>query len=136
MWSIVTVTGWLIVSGIMDVRTRRIPIWMLALGGVLAAWAVCCQDRGYLEAMGGLLPGALLLLLAYATKKAGYGDGIVLCCLGIVLEGGKSLLLLGVSLFLAALFALALLAMRRAGRNSSLPFVPFLAAAWLIVVFL
>ncbi len=136
MWSMVIITGWLIVSGIMDLKTRRIPVWMLILGGILAAWTVCCQNSGYPQAMAGLLPGALLLFLGFVTQKAGYGDGIVLCCLGMALGGERSLLLLGVSLFLAALCALILLAMRRVGRNSRLPFVPFLAAAWLIVVML
>lgn len=81
-----------------------------------------------------MLPGALLLLLAFVTKKAGYGDGIVLCCLGMVLGGEKSLMLLGISLFLTSLFALVLLVMHRVRRNSCLPFVPFLAAAWLVVI--
>lgn len=134
MWNILLVTGWLIVSGIMDVRNRKVPVWMLALGGILAVWAVFCRQSGYLEILAGSLPGVLLLFIAFATKKAGYGDGIVLCCLGVALGGERSLLLFGLSLFLISLCALILLALHRVKRNTGLPFLPFLAAAWLLVL--
>lgn len=134
MWNILFVTGWLIVSGIMDVKNRRVPVWMLALGGALTVWAAFCRQCGYLEILTGSLPGVLLLLIAFATKKAGYGDGIVLCCLGVALGGEKSLLLFGLSLFLISLCALILLVLRRVKRNTGLPFLPFLAAAWLLVL--
>lgn len=136
MWSMLLVTGWLMIAGIMDVRTRRVPIWMLVLGGALAICAAFCQHSGFQEALKGLLPGTLLLLIAFVTKKAGYGDGIVLGCLGMALGSGKSLLLFGLSLFLISIFALILLVLRRAGRNTGLPFLPFLGVAWFMVVFL
>ena len=134
MWNTLFVTGWLMLSGVMDVRSQRVPGWMLALGGILGVWASFCQQLGYLETMKGILPGILLLLIAFGTKKAGYGDGVVLCCLGMALGGERSWLLLGISLFLIALLALVLLVLRRVKRNTSLPFLPFLAAAWLVVI--
>ncbi len=135
-WGMLLVTGWLLVAGIMDVKSRRVPIWMLVSGGVLAVCIAFGRHNGFQEALKGLLPGAMLLLVAFATKKAGYGDGMVLGCLGMVLGGGKSLLLFGLSLFLTSLYALALLALRKAGRNTGLPFLPFLGAAWIMVVYL
>ena len=131
MWSMLFVTGWLLAAGIMDVRTRRVPVWMLVLGGGLAMWAALSRQSGYLEMLKGALPGVLLLLTALATKKAGYGDGIVLACQA--LGGDRSLLLFGLGLFLISLCALALLALRRARRDTGLPFLPFLAAAWFLV---
>lgn len=134
MWNLLLVTGWLIVSGIMDTKTRRVPVWMLILGSVLAVRTALWQHGGYLEMLKGSLPGVFLLLIAFMTQKAGYGDGIVLCCLGVVLGGEKSLLLFGLSLFLIALCDLILLVLRRVKRNTGLPFLPFLAVAWLVVV--
>ena len=134
MWSILFVTGWLITAGIMDVRTRKVPIWMLVLGGALAVWAAFCQYRECLEVLRGMLPGILLLLVALGTKKAGYADGIVLCCLGMAVGSEETLVLLGLGLFLISLCAMALLVLRKVGRDTGLPFLPFLAAAWLVVV--
>ena len=134
MWSILFVTGWLITAGIMDVRTRKVPVWMLVLGGALAVWAAFCQHRECLEVLRGMLPGILLLLVALGTKKAGYADGIVLCCLGMAVGSEETLVLLGLGLFLISLCAMALLVLRKVGRDTGLPFLPFLAAAWLVVV--
>lgn len=85
MWILVGMTGWLVVSSVMDIRSRRLPIWMLALGGGLSVASVLCQESGYVEILRGAMPGLMLLVIAFATKKAGYGDGIVLAFLGMVL---------------------------------------------------
>lgn len=129
-------TGWLLAASIMDIRTRRVPVWMLAFGGGLAALAAWRQGAAVPEAVMGMLPGVLLLLTALATKKAGYGDGVVLCMFGAVLGREKGMLLFGISLFLLSLYALTLLALRKAGKNTRIPFLPFLAAGWIAVIHL
>ena len=91
------------------------------------------MDMGKASAMAWILFLVVLVLTAFVTGKAGYGDGIVLCCLGMAMGWEKSILLFGISLFLICLCALVLLAMRRVGKNTSLPFLPFLAVAWIIV---
>ena len=113
MWILVGMTGWLVVSSVMDIRSRRLPIWMLALGGGLSVASVLCQESGYVEILRGVMPGLMLLVIAFATKKAGYGDGIVLAFLGMVLGREKGLLLFGLGLFLAAFCSLVLLALRK-----------------------
>lgn len=130
-------TIWMLYISIMDIRRRRVPVRMLVLGGILACAALAYKCRGgvaYGDILGGMLPGILLLAVALATKKAGYGDGIVLLFLGITAGGAKSLMLLGISLFLAAIFSIVLLMTRKAGKNTRIPYLPFLAAAWLVTV--
>ena len=134
MWILVGMTGWLVVSSVMDIRSRRLPIWMLALGGGLSVASVLCQESGYVEILRGAMPGLMLLVIAFATKKAGYGDGIVLAFLGMVLGREKGLLLFGLGLFLAAFCSLVLLALRKAGRTTGIPFLPFLTVAWIVVL--
>lgn len=134
MWIWVCMTGWLLASSVMDIRTRRLPVWMLVLGGNLSAAAVLYQKSGYFDLLRGVMPGLLLLAIAFSTKKAGYGDGIVLSCLGMALGGEKGLLLFGLSTFLLALCSLVLLVFRRVGRNTEIPFLPFLTAAWIVVI--
>lgn len=134
MWIWVCMTGWLLVSSVMDIRTRRLPVWLLVLGSSLSAAAVLYQKSGYFDILRGVMPGLSLLAIAFATKKAGYGDGIVLSCLGMVLGGEKVLLLFGLSSFLLALCSLVLLVFRKVGRNTGMPFLPFLTAAWIVVL--
>ena len=134
MWIRVCMTGWLLGSSVMDIRARRIPVWMLVLGSGLSAAAVLYQKSGYFDLLRGVMPGLLLLAIAFATKKAGYGDGIVLSCLGMVLGGEKGLLLFGLSSFLLALCSLVLLVFRKVGRSTEIPFLPFLTAAWIVIL--
>lgn len=138
MWMILPITVWLLTGSVMDIRNRRVPIWLLLTGGIPSLTVIFFQcvisGREVVDILKGMLPGTGLLLVAFVTKNAGYGDGIALLCLGIVLGGGKSLLLLGLSLFLISIFSLTMLVTRKAGRNTGIPYFPFLTGAWLIVV--
>ena len=86
-----------------------------------------------MDMLKGLLPGIFLLITAFVTRKAGYCDGIVMLFLGILSDAGEGLLILGISLVLAAAVSLGLLVLREAGKNTRIPFLPFLTAAWLII---
>lgn len=133
MWLTVFTAVWLSAVSIMDIRSRRVPVWLLLFGGIPTLLAELYKGGDGIHILLGALPGILLLGTAFATKKAGYGDGIVLLFLGMMLGGGKSLLLFGLSLFLISICSLILLALGKAGRNTGIPFLPFLSAAWLMI---
>ena len=143
MLSKTVVLLWLLWMSVLDIKSRSVPIWLMAIGGVLVllfgadrvlqtvgqtnwgdfAWAL----------FGGMIPGMCMLLVAWLTKAVGYGDGVVLTVLGVVLGIQKGFLLLCVSLFLAALGSIVLLVTGRVKRNSCLPFIPFLTVGWFLV---
>lgn len=133
MWITALTMIWLLGTSIMDIRKCNVPVWALVPGGLLTGIALVCQQTATGDMLQGMLPGIFLLATAFATKKAGYGDGIVMLFLGI-LSGGRSLLIFGISLSLAAVVSLVLLVLRKAGKNTRIPFLPFLTAAWLITV--
>lgn len=136
MWNILTAV-WLLAASGMDISRRQVSIRLLAVGGVLAAGSVLCRNGGDLagccEALAGMVPGALLLAVSFCTGKAGSGDGAALMILGLM-SGSNILPVFGFSLFLAAMFSILLLVLKRAGRNTRIPYLPFLAAAWLLVL--
>ena len=136
MWFILLTMFWLFGISIMDIRRYRVPVWMLIPGGVLAGGMFLYQQGTMGDLLKGMLPGRVFIAIALGTKKAGYGDGIVMVFLGILSGGTESLVILAVSLFLAAVFSLILLGLRKAGRNTRIPFLPFLSAAWAIVAVL
>ncbi len=133
MWFMLLTMFWLFSISIMDIRRYRVPVWMLVPGGVLAGIMFICQQGTMVDMLKGVLPGLVFLMIAFVTKKAGYGDGIVMIFLGILSGSTESLVIFTLSLFLAAVFSLILLGLRKAGRNTRIPFLPFLSAAWLIV---
>lgn len=128
--------GWLLAASILDIRSRRVPVWMLILGGIFAVLTAVCNCEFTLaecvEMIKGCIPGVILLLMAAATGKAGTADGIVLIFLGICMGSKICLAVFMLSLMLISLFSGVLLALRRVGRNTRLPYLPFLSAAWLL----
>lgn len=126
---------WLLTISILDIKSRRVSAWLLAIGGAVILLAVfgCSEVGEYLGMLKGMLPGILLLAVAFFTGKAGYGDGIVLLVLGAASKG-KGVVLLGTSLFLISIFSIVLLVLRKANRNTRIPYLPFLAAAWLLTI--
>ena len=129
---------WLCAISILDIRSSRVPVWMLAAGGSAAGLSLVLQCgsnvREYMDVLKALLPGLLLLTVAFATKKAGYGDGIVMLCVGMILESGQSLLLFGLSLFLISIWSIGLIVFRKAGRDAGIPYLPFLTGAWFLIM--
>lgn len=137
MFGFIIMTFWLLGISVMDMKKQKVPLWMLVIGGgltlLILAYEVVNKEVGYIQILKGTLPGGLLLLIAAATKKAGYGDGIVLLYLGMV--SGKSMLLMGVSLFFISIYSIILLIFRKAGRDYTIPYLPFLAVTWMIVMY-
>jgi len=128
---------WLWTISILDIRSRRVPIGLLFWGAGLAMGNFVYQYHSggmeCLDVLKGSLPGMLLLVIALITKKTGYGDGIALLCSGAVLGGAEGLMMFGISLFLISFFSILLLILRKVGRNTKIPYLPFLAIAWTLV---
>ncbi|MBQ7782036.1 MAG: prepilin peptidase [Lachnospiraceae bacterium] len=132
----------LIGSSIYDVRQKTIPLWILGAGGVWAVInsVVLAGQTGVPSALQtvavGILPGAALLFLGFLTeKKVGYGDGLLLVIMGI-LEGGKAVLLtFCMGLFLQSVLAVVLVIIKKADKQTKIPFAPFLLAARTAVLF-
>lgn len=138
MWKEVLTAVWLVPMSIMDTRSKRVPVWMLWIGAAAAAVVLLYEGinggvNGWQECRA-LLPGVILLVIAYATGKAGVADGVILMLMGVFMgyEGCVAASLGG--LFLIALFSGVLLILRRVRRDTRIPFVPFLTMGWLIVV--
>lgn len=137
MWKDIITAGWLLVLSVMDIKKKSVPLWLLGIGVVNTA--VILLTEGLSSGLDGwllcrsLFPGAMFLVTAAATDKAGYGDGIVLLMLGLMSGSEICLLALTAGLFLIAVFSGALLALRKVKRNSRIPFLPFLAVGWGIV---
>lgn len=138
MWKELLTAAWLVPMSIMDTKSKRVPVWMLLIGAAAAAVVLLYEGingrvNGWQECRA-LLPGVILLVVAYVTGKAGVADGVILMLLGVFMgyEGCVAASLGG--LFLIALFSGVLLILHRVSRNTRIPFVPFLTMGWLIVV--
>lgn len=138
MWITLCLTVWLFIIGAMDIQSRCVPVWTLGFGGVLAICSLICQfaaaGSSWVDIVWGMGPGILLLLLSLVTKNAGCGDGMAMLFLGVTVGGGESWLIFGLSLFGIAGYSLVVLVLQKAGRKTRIPYLPFLAAAWLLIM--
>ena len=97
---------------VIDIRTRKIPIWLLGAG-----------------------VGIAFLGISKITREAfGYGDGIVILILGICLGLWDLLIVLMVSFLGASLIAILLLVWSKGAKKQSMPFIPFLCIGYVAVI--
>ena len=123
-----------------DIRHREIPLLIL-LFGIAAAlgidlWWIREGAVTVVETGAALLPGAFFLMTGFITReKVGYGDGLLLVILGLLLGAYRCFFILCIGLAFSAVVSLFLLLFRRAGRHSRIPFAPFLVLGMGVVFF-
>ncbi len=175
--------GYLCVVSVWDIRKREIPLWLIAVGGLLAAGlgffsekhSIMLMIAGALvgmvfvgiskvteEAFGygdslmivlaaglgffsekhsimlmiaGALVGMVFVGISKVTEEAfGYGDSLMIVVAGVYLGFWNVLGLLVWAHVLAALFAGYILIRKGIYKGVSFPFVPFLLAAYTVIV--
>ena len=136
MWKFALMALWLISMSIFDLIDKRVPVWLLTVGGIPAiATAMYAYVKGtgsLIQILWGMFPGILLLAVAVLTKKAGWADGIVLLIMGLFTDLWECMVCFAVSLVIMSVVSLLLLVLRKAGRNTILPYIPFLCAGYLV----
>ncbi len=119
-----------------DLRTKQIPLSVLLIfGAIITGLALMNGTLLHRSVWPKLMPGVVFLLIAFMTKQAvGYGDGVVILLIGILLGVGQCIAVIFIGLILCSLMSLLILVFRRGGRQTQLPFMPFLLTAWGVVL--
>ena len=125
--------GFLLLLTGYDIRYKTIPVIpVIVMGGMLLTYRVW-NGTGWMELLGGCLPGGIFLLISLLTReKIGSGDGLVLLALGCGFAIEEVVGIVGMALFFAAIVAIVLLVVKKASRKTEIPFVPFLFLGFLV----
>lgn len=111
-----------------DIKTKTIPISAVILFGIITA--VCTGIRGnrdLLSLLYSLIPGALLLTLSLCTRESiGYGDGLLVLPLGILIGLSMCIVTVVSGMIISAVCALVLLVCKKVNGKTRMPFVPFM----------
>ncbi|MDF1618374.1 prepilin peptidase [Petrocella sp. FN5] len=127
----------LLTIGYKDYRELLVPMDLIIVGGVLGLYL-----NMTLPALGGwinLVSALVTLLLLGALSRIsrggfGEGDAYVMALIGLF-YGGMYVLILGMmALIMSGVFSLICLIFGKANRKTLLPFVPFIAAAHLFLI--
>ena len=127
---------WLAGLSIFDIRHKSVPVWMVIMGAAgIIGWGICGYAAGRNNDIGcllGMVPGAVLLLLAISTRKVGWVDGVILLFLGSILGIQGSILTALFSLILISTLSILLLVLHKADKNTRIPYIPFLTAGFIL----
>jgi leader peptidase (prepilin peptidase)/N-methyltransferase len=128
----------LFAAAFMDFRSGQLSLWFLL--GAMAAGLLLRIIVGSISIKSlllGIIPGAVLFLIALLTKQAiGYGDCLLLVVTGIFLGLTFTILLFLISLLFAGAASILLLAMKKRKRKEALAFAPFILAGYVGVLLL
>lgn len=122
-------------ASVRDMKKREVATWMM--GAAFLVSAIACLIRTgtasgteiLLAAGVSLLPGfALLAMAALFRDKMGFGDGLMALFFGPAFGVQRMVTGLFLAFFFSAIVSLVLIALKKAGRKSTIPFLPFLTA--------
>ena len=131
----VLMIGTLLVASWGDWKRKEISVRILLLMTVLASVKAIFFSEKFLEVILGLVIGiGFLLISKWTEEQIGYGDSWLILILGVYVGFEKLLILLFTASLGAALFSLIFCVIHKWNRNFTIPFVPFLAAAYVGVM--
>ena len=138
MWEISQVfcMGILLSLSVIDIHFRRIPVDILVMASIAAlVYQGITRQADLWMAAGGAGVGILFLLVSKVTREGfGYGDSGAILALGIYLGLWGVLDVLAGTFCLLAAASLICLTAKKMSRKHTIPFIPFLAAGYLLSV--
>ncbi len=114
---------------IKDFRTKKINGY-LCVATILAAIAIRVYVMGEndISILIDLIPGTIMYVFSLVSKKCiGKGDALVLLFIGSVMGYYHEMEALMVSVILTGILSLIMLVIKKADRDTEIPFVPFLS---------
>ncbi len=117
---------------ITDFIQNRMPVWYIALSGVIGVVLnFVLGELSVWSSVGGVLLGAAFMLLSWVTKEAiGYGDGILIAGIGAWSGFGFTASAVVISLLLAGIVGVVVQIVKKR-RKIRLPYAPFLGTVCL-----
>lgn len=145
--SLILIVFWgvvLIIISFFDIKKKSIPVVGVVLSIIPGIVQIVQRVILVSEAPGGsvkqiimnavvsVIPGCVLMLLAPLTGKVGIADGIVVISVGLITDYLFAIFSLGIGLIFLSLISLILMIKKKVGKNTTMPFIPFLTVGCLL----
>ena len=127
----------LAICSVFDLWKKQIPLMVLLIFGVTGiGYQMMFGNLSLGDVIWGVMVGGVLYIISVASGESiGKGDAVMLMCTGLYLGFWTNVVLLWVGSVLTGVVCLTLYVFRKKGRNASIPFAPFLFAAYLLIFF-
>jgi len=119
-----------------DIKGRYINIVPpVMLSAFVILYGIIKNGNIDVEVLISIIPGLTLLIISFISKEmVGFGDGVIVGCMGICSGIYKEIIVLGISFLLIWLSCIVgIICGRRIHRKTALPYVPYVLMAWIIV---
>lgn len=122
----------LVVCAAIDLKKRSLPMWLLWAGSLGVLLISLWNTRlNLFPLFQGAVPGIVLGIISWITREAvGYGDVWIITLLGIYLGIWDTATLVCIAFFFSSIAAVGCLVWKKFRRDTRIPFVPFLTAAY------
>lgn len=124
------------VLSIEDILKKSIPVFLLAAGVLFIPLGILIERAEGLSLAGniyGVIPGLVLLVISFVSRgQIGIADGCLVAVTGASLGLEAAIRILTGALFLITLFSGGMLIAGKLTRKSTLPFIPFVFAGYLL----
>ena len=130
----------LLIFSVQDIKNKTINIMLIIpvipfVAADIIRYIAEGNISGLLSLAAGTAAGVILIILSVVSaEQVGMGDAIVLCIAGAVIGFWKTVGMLFTGMFLAALFSLAGIVIKKLCRKTKIPLMPFLFIGYLITV--
>ena len=125
----------LMIQSYWDLRYKEIPIMVTAVSGVVGLLLSFIGKREWIDVLIAFIPGLCCLGIGRVTRQAiGYGDGFLLCGMAMYISCRDILSVSMMAVMMSGVVALVCIAFQKKKGKDQLPFVPFLAVAWIIYI--
>ena len=127
LWKWSLLLGLLIPTTISDIKEKRIGVFWSITGCIAGIILKFCFGNDICTVLSGLIPGAILLVISFLSHRSvGEGDGLILMAIGCILGIRKGFAVIILALLISVPVSAFLLLIKKAGRETAIPFVPFL----------
>lgn len=128
-WCILALLG---INTWTDVKKREVSLVSVAGFGIIGlAWGLWKDAFTWQYLLSGGLCTCFLGLSVLTKGAVGMGDCLLLLALGVLLEPEEFLAVVFLGMLCCAVWAAVILAVFRKGRNTEIPFVPFLLLGYM-----
>lgn len=127
--------GTLGVHSIEDMRKRKITVSITMFSAIIGVLLhLLYLDESIFFMLAGMLSGVSILLLSKLSGgRIGAGDGIVFMLTGLYIGVWENMILMCISFFLAGVFGIFWIIIKKKSLQEKLPFMPFLFTAYLVL---
>lgn len=126
----------LAIASLFDIKNKKVPV--VYINGCLAlalVIAIVSKNADIINIVIGIIPGIVVFIISNVLEGViGKADGLVIVMIGLLLGIKELCLILMLSFAIAAVVSVVLIGVFRKGRDTTLPFIPFLLAGQIIAV--